>query len=179
MKQNEEWSTEKREKVTWLGGRGVRFGDGRRRHKRKRSIDGERRGGGGTGDGLNDLRSESVRAAYQRGEKTTEEIRQEKKKKKKTGISSDSWSRDEPETESTSSDVWASRGRRCCETGTEGGEEEWWRKRGRRENDVRVKGEQQSFTTEEIYIWTVTRSESGCCPTISRVKVIRLLMQNQ
>lgn len=70
----------------------MRFGDGRRRHKRKRSIDGERRGGGGTGDGLNDLRSESVRAAYQRGEKTTEEIRQEKKKnkKKKTGISSDS-----------------------------------------------------------------------------------------
>ena len=71
----------------------MRFEDRRCRHKRKRGIDGERRGGGGTGDGLNDLRSESVRAAYQRGEKTTEEIRQEKKKKKKkkkTGISSDS-----------------------------------------------------------------------------------------
>lgn len=57
------------------------------------------------------------------------------------------------------------------------GEEEWWRKRGRRENDVRVKEEQQSFTTEEI--WTVTRSESGCCPTIRRVKVTRILIQNQ
>lgn len=114
--------------VTWVWDRKVRFGEGRCWCKR-RGIRRKRGGRRGTGNWLDDLRSENMRVAWKRGRRKWYANREGGKTRKQIlkilnenrGCTGICFRRDRhtPETEARSSAIWTSGGRRCCEIETE------------------------------------------------------------